>query len=143
MNHATIEQLPELLKIFQKYKKDVFPYLRKDSLQRKIETNGVVYEDGVVITYGVYKRKQHLGTTYALKGDAYISEFPIEEQGNGNASKVLKNFFGSFNSRVWLTVRAENERARAFYIKNGMKEVGSISWSDGKISGVVYCYQST
>jgi RimJ/RimL family protein N-acetyltransferase len=42
------------------------------------------------------------------------------------------------NTDVWLTVRAENPRARAFYEKNGMLKVSDTSWSDGTIPGVVY-----
>jgi ribosomal protein S18 acetylase RimI-like enzyme len=80
------------------------------------------------------------GNATAIKGDAYISEIAIKEQGSGNASEVLQRFYKDVNTNVWLTVRSSNERARAFYIKNEMKEVGTIAWSSGTLLGTVYKY---
>jgi len=52
----------------------------------------------------------------------------------------LQRFYKDVNTNVWLTVRSSNERARAFYIKNEMKEVGTIAWSSGTLLGTVYKY---
>lgn len=41
-------------------------------------------------------------------------------------------------SNVWCTVRANNHVARKFYEKNGMRNVGPISWSHGTIKGRIY-----
>jgi len=140
MNYAKDDDITEILNIFKPYKKEVFPYLRKDKLQEKIRNNNVIYENGVVIVFGIYKKKQNIGDTSSVKGDAYISEIATIEQGSGNASEVLNQFYKEVNTNVWLTVRSSNERARAFYLKNEMKEVGLISWSAGTLLGTVYRY---
>jgi hypothetical protein len=142
MKIATLENLESVKLTFAPYQKTYFPHIRSDYIARKIQSGNVVYEDGVVIIFGVYKRKQKIGTTEAQRGDAHIGQIVTLEQGNGVASKVLQKFFAEMKTNVWLTVRAENPRARSFYVKNGMKEVGTISWSDGKIPGVVYLYSS-
>ena len=49
MRHATIEDFDVVKGIF-KENRDVFPYLRFDSLKNKIEEGKVVYDKGVVIT---------------------------------------------------------------------------------------------
>lgn len=140
MNIATLDDLNVIKSIFAPHQKTYFPHIRADYIQRKIESENVVLENGIVIIFGVYKRKQKIGDVEAQKGDAHIGQIVTSAQGNGNASSVLQKFFNEMNTNVWLTVRAENPRARAFYIKNGMKEVGSISWSSGTIPGVVYLY---
>jgi ribosomal protein S18 acetylase RimI-like enzyme len=141
MNYAKDDDITEILNIFKPYKKEVFPYLRKDTLQEKIRNNNVIYEDGVVIVFGVYKKKQKIGTVTAVKGDAYISEIATVAQGSGNASEVLHKFYKEVNTNIWLTVRSANERARAFYLKNEMKEVGTIVWSSGTLLGTIYKYE--
>ena len=143
MNIATLSDLNTVKSIFAPHQKTYFPHIRADYIQRKIESGNVVLEDGVVIIFGVYKRKQKIGTVEAERGDAHIGQIVTSDQGNGKAQQVLQRFFAHMNSKVWLTVRSENQRARAFYIRNGMKEVGDISWSDGKIPGTVYCYTPT
>jgi RimJ/RimL family protein N-acetyltransferase len=143
MNIATLSDLNTVKSIFAPHQKTYFPHIRADYIQRKIESGNVVLEDGVVIIFGVYKRKQKIGTVEAERGDAHIGQIVTSDQGNGKAQQVLQRFFTHTNSKVWLTVRSENQRARAFYVRNGMKEVGDISWSDGKIPGTVYCYTPT
>ena len=43
----------------------------------------------------------------------------------------------SVNSCI-LSVRKSNKVARKFYEKNGFKKVDTISWSNGRIKGVIY-----
>lgn len=138
MNIARPEDLSVIESIFAPFKKTYFPHIRQDYLKRKIDAGNVILEDGVVIVFAVYKRKQKIGTVEAQKGDAQIGQIVTATQGSGNASKILNKFFDEMNTDVWLTVRAENPRARAFYEKNGMLKVSDTSWSDGTIPGVVY-----
>jgi ribosomal protein S18 acetylase RimI-like enzyme len=138
MNIARLEDLSVIESIFAPFKKTYFPHIRQDYLKRKIDAGNVILEDGVVIVFAVYKRKQKIGTVEAQKGDAQIGQIVTATQGSGNASKILNKFFEEMNTDVWLTVRAENPRARAFYEKNGMLKVSDTSWSDGTIPGVVY-----
>ncbi len=135
MNLATINDIEKINTIFKPYLKDIFPHLRYDYIQRKILSNKVVLEDDVVIIFGKYVKRQKVGDVNAKPGDAYISQIASIK---GNATFVLNKFFKWVNSNVWLTVRKENNRARSFYEKNGMKEVGKISWKEGTLPGVVY-----
>jgi ribosomal protein S18 acetylase RimI-like enzyme len=140
MNIATLEDFDVIKSIFAPHQKTYFPHIRTDYIARKIESGNIIFEDGVVIVFGVYKRKQKIGNQQAEKGDAHIGQIVVQHQGNGNASKVLNKFFTEMNTNVWLTVRSENTRARAFYEKNGMKNVGDINWSSGTIPGTIYLY---
>jgi len=140
MRHATIADLPAIMKIFQKHRR-IFPHIRSDAVKHEIEAGQVIFEDGVVITYGIYKRRQALGTSVAWFGDGHLGQIVNGEEGNGRATAALKRFFGFIRDRtntVWLTVRRDNLRARDFYVRNGMTEVGEITWSGGTIEGCVY-----
>jgi hypothetical protein len=92
----------------------------------------------------VYRRSQPIGLDglVALPGDAHVAQLINTVPGNGNASRVLKRFFDTMGVDIWLTVRASNTRARAFYAKNNMLEVGDISWSGGSLAGKIYHYTS-
>ena len=57
---------------------------------------------------------------------------------NGNAEKVIKEYFDYVNTNVYLTVRDENIPANKFYKKVGMKKVGYINWSNGTMKGTVW-----
>jgi predicted acetyltransferase len=140
MNIATLDDFDVIKSTFAPHQKTYFPHIRTDYIERKIKSGNVIFEDGVVIIFGVYKRKQKIGNQQAEKGDAHIGQIVVQQQGNGNATKVLKKFFTEMNTKVWLTVRSENTRARSFYEKNGMKNVGDTSWSNGTIPGTIYLY---
>ena len=137
---ATIEEIKEVYGIFAQYE-DVFPHIRFDYVQRKIETGRCVYEDDVVITFTVYKRKQRIGdNNHALKGEVMIHQIVNANPSNGKSSDVLQRFFEYTveGKTVWLTVRSDNERAIKFYGKVGFKDVGNICWMKGKLPGKVF-----
>ena len=137
MKHATLEDFDTIKNIFKGYR-DIFPYLRFDSLKNKIEEGKVVYDSGVVITYNKYKRKQRLGNVQAKKGDMVIQEIVKEE--DGNSVDVFKRFADFVKEDIWLTVRRDNQKAKRFYDKVGMKVVGEVVWSKGTLMGDVYKY---
>ena len=62
---------------------------------------------------------------------------------NGNAKKVIEEYFDHVNQNVYLTVRSENIVANRFYEKVGMTKVGYINWSKGKMKGNVWCSKKT
>lgn len=137
MKLAKFDDYAEIMTIFKPHIKTVFPYLRKDYMQRKIEKGEVIFDTGVVIVFGTYQRKQKIGTCQSQKGDVYISEIvsvgiPLR------ASLILAEFFNTMKRDVWLTVRSENTKARKFYEKNDMKNVGNIFWMNGTLPGIVY-----
>ena len=137
MKHATIEDFDTIKNIFKGYR-DIFPYLRFDSLKNKVEEGKVIYDSGVVITYNRYKRNQKLGDTQAKKGDIVIQEIVKEE--NGNSVDVFNRFADFVQSDIWLTVRRDNQKAKRFYEKVNMKVVGEVVWSKGTLMGDVYKY---
>ena len=65
---------------------------------------------------------------------------------NGSASDALQRFFNWTGRRVWLSVRSDNAVARAFYERNGMRNVGDTSWTkDGvknALPGDIYLYDN-
>ena len=138
MRHATIEDFDTIKGIFKK-NREMFPYLRFDSLKNKIEEGKVVYDTGVVITYNKYKRKQKLGNVEAKMGDIVIQEI-VKEEG-GDAQGVFVRFVDFVDVDVWLTVRRDNERAKKFYDRVGMELVGEVLWVHGTLSGDVYLYR--
>ena len=139
MIHAKLEDFDKIKNIFKGYR-DIFPYLRFDSLKNKIEEGKVIYDSGVVITYNRYKRNQKLGDTQAKKGDIVIQEIVKEENDNGNSVDVFNRFADFVQSDIWLTVRRDNQKAKRFYEKVNMKVVGEVVWSKGTLMGDVYKY---
>ena len=145
LERANIDQLDEIYKHFSK-RKDWFPHIRKDYVQRNIKSGNVIYHNGIIIIYKVYKRKQRLGSARfkeggvptAKKSDVILHQILNTSEGSGSASKVLVEFFREMNSDVWLSVRADNERACSFYEKVGMKWVGVTSWKKGTMPGRIY-----
>jgi hypothetical protein len=63
------------------------------------------------------------------------------EKGSGKAVPVIQQFFDEVATNVWLTVRADNDRACAFYRKVGFDEVGETSWMKGKLLGRVFFHK--
>lgn len=140
MKIASEEDFEEIKSIIKPYAKTYFSHIRMDYLQRCINAKKVILQDGVVIIFGVYTRKQRIGDVYARRGDAHIAQIATASQGSGNASRTLQEFFSFIKRNVWLTVRTENTRACNFYIKNGMKKVGETSWAKGTVPGSVFLY---
>ena len=136
---ATIEEIKEIYAIFAQHK-DVFPHIRFDYLQRKIDSGSCVYEDDVVITYNVYKRKQRIGDNYAVKGEVMLHQIVNANPSNGKSSDVLQGFFEHTveGKTVWLTVRSDNKRAIKFYEKIGFEDMGDVYWMKGKLPGKVF-----
>ena len=131
--------------IFKTHKKTYFPHIRDNYLKDQIDLGNIIFQDGVVIIYNVYKRRQQLGDSkfMAMKGDTQIKQIVNKNQGNGNAHKIFKKFLNKQTGNIWLTVRKENFRAINFYSSMGMTQVGNINWSNGKIPGAVFYISSS
>lgn len=142
MNHATIEDFDEVWKVFQD-NKEWFPHVWNTKVKKRLINNELIFQDGIVITYSKSKRNGKIGrdTDVSItKGDYVIHQIINSKQGNGNAEKVIKEYFDHVNQNVYLTVRSENITANKFYEKVGMSMVGNISWSKGTMSGNVWKY---
>ena len=139
MNHATIDNLDEIMDVFKQYNK-IFPHIRSDKIQRMIESENVVWEEKVLITYNHYQRKQKVGTYEAQKGDCILHQIAAKNQGDGSGKRVFENFM-KFNTNrdIVLSVRAANDRAISFYKKYGFIKVSDITWGkESQVKGEVY-----
>jgi len=149
MNHANLDNLEEIMDVFKQYG-DTFPHIRKDKIETMIEFHNVIWEEGVLITYNHYKRKQKvammskknrvLSAYEAQKGDCILHQIAAKNQGDGSGKRVFKRFIEYNKGRdIVLSVRTENDRAIKFYKKNGFIKVSDIEWGrDKQVKGQVY-----
>ena len=149
MNHATLDNLEEIMNVFKQYG-DTFPHIRKDKIETMIEFHNVIWEEGVLITYNHYKRKQKvammskknrvLSAYEAQKGDCILHQIAAKNQGDGSGKRVFEKFIKYNKGRdIVLSVRTENDRAIKFYKKNGFIKVSNIEWGkDKQVKGQVY-----
>ena len=134
LNLATQDNLKDVYKILYTYK-NIFPHVRNDFVKHMIDSQSVIYDSGVVIIFKKYKRRTRIGNYIANKDDWVIKQIANQSLGNGNASKVISAFIDE-NKHVVLSVRKNNERAIAFYKKNGFRVVGTVTWRND-IDGLV------
>jgi hypothetical protein len=142
LNHATRKQSKQIYQHFRDHR-EWFPHIRKDYLERMIAAGNVIFQDGVIIIYKQYQRRNTIGTSKmpAEKGDIMLHQILNTDPKSGRAHKALQSFFQMSNAPVWLTVRKSNSHAIKFYLKNGMKKVGTTAWMNGEMPGVVFRYQ--
>lgn len=142
MNHATINNFDEVWKVFQD-NKEWFPHVWNTKVKKRLLNNELIFQDGVVITYSKSRKNGKIGRdtdVFITKGDYIIHQIINSNPSNGNAKKVIKEYFDHVNQNVYLTVRSENIAANKFYEKVGMTKVGYINWSKGKMKGNVWKY---
>ena len=144
MNHATLDDFEKVYSYYQKYKV-WFPYIRTDKLKRVIEEQRCIYEDKVVLTYNIYKRRTRVSynsKVYAEKGEGIIHQMISNERGKGHATKVFEEFFKMIDTNLYLSVRTSNHKAIGFYNKMGMRQVGKTSWGNDTMKGLIYYKES-
>ena len=135
MNYATIDNFDEVWNIFQN-NKEWFPHVRTSHVRNRLSWGQVILQDGVVITQQQYKRNGKIGKDSDVKiekGDYIIHQIINSNPKNGNAKKVIEEYFDHVKENVFLTVRSENIPANKFYKKVGMQDVGEIKWAKGKM----------
>lgn len=143
LNKASPDQLDEIYNHFYNCR-EWFPHIRKDYVERNISAGKVVYDSGVVIIFNQYQRRQRIGTVEAQRGDFILHQIlnPYRNTGQPScASSVLHRFCVECAAPVWLSVRADNDRAARFYSKNNFKLVGNTSWMNGTLPGLVFLYE--
>ena len=144
MRYATINDFDEVWKIFKDNKK-WFPHVRTFHVRNRLSWGQVILQDGVLITEQEYKRSGKIGRDTDVetkKGDRIIHQIINSQPNNGNARKVIEEYFKYVNTDVYLTVREENVPANKFYKKIGMEKVGYINWSKGKMKGNVWKWKT-
>lgn len=140
MNYATIEDFDEIWKIFNENIK-WFPHVRSSHIKNRLERQQVIFQDGVLITQQICQKTRKIGRNtdvYIDAGSYVIHQIINSNKGNGNAEKVMREYFAHVKTNVYLTVRSENKPANTFYEKIGMRKVGYITWSKGKLLGNVW-----
>ena len=140
MNYVTIDDFDEVWKIF-KENKEWFPHVRSFHVKNRLNWGQVILQDGVLITQQVYHQTRKIGKDTDVRveaGSHMIHQIINSVKGNGNAEKVIKKYFDHVGTDVYLTVRSDNKLANRFYEKVGMKKVGYINWSQGKMPGNVW-----
>ena len=144
MRFATEDDFLEISELFKNNRK-LFPHLHiKSHVLSSIQQNNCIFTDGVVIIFKIHKRVVRVGNkTKSRKGDCHLNQI-VATARDGSASKVMNQFFNYIgllphcSGRIYLNVRSDNDRAKKFYERNGMKLIDRTSWSDGKIKGDVY-----
>jgi hypothetical protein len=141
MRHATENDLKEIYAVFQKHR-DVFPHIRQDALKRRIEAHECINQDGVIITFQKYKKRTKVGDVQVPAGAIMVHQILNTNQFNGAGGRVFEQFVEEIvkpsGGDLFLSVRKENTVACQFYERNGMVLVGTVSWSAGTISGLMY-----
>ena len=105
MNYATIDNFSEVWKIFQD-NKQWFPHVRTSHVRNRLSWGQVILQDGVVITQQQYKRNGKIGKDSDVKiekGDYIIHQIINSNPKNGNAKKVIEEYFDHVKENVFLT----------------------------------------
>lgn len=145
LSRASIDQLDEIYNHFYKCR-EWFPHIRKDYVERNISAGNVIYDSGVIIIFNQYKRRQRIGDIEAQKGDFILHQIlnAFRDSGQSScASEIIKRFCVECSGDVYLSVRADNDRATKFYSKNGFEMVSKTSWMNGTLPGLVFLHRST
>ncbi len=126
MRHANVDELHEIFAHFRA-QRDIFPHIRQDALQRRIEAGQCVYEEGVVITYQQYKKRTRVGDVDVPRGAVMLHQIVNSQRFNGAGHRVFERFCDEvvkpLGGKVYLSVRADNTVARHFYERHGMAVV--------------------
>tara|TARA_B100000963_G_C22350724_1_gene547116 strand:+ start:148 stop:576 length:429 start_codon:yes stop_codon:yes gene_type:complete len=118
----------ELINLFKLYP-DIFPsgYFRflKKTLIEKINSNQLIYKDGVLLTWTKYKKKTKISPNITInKEEIKINQLINKNQGNKMAKKIFTDFLKTHKTNMYLIVKKDNKRAINFYIKNKFYKIG-------------------
>tara|TARA_B100001142_G_scaffold224146_1_gene222289 strand:+ start:134 stop:724 length:591 start_codon:yes stop_codon:yes gene_type:complete len=139
VKNKTVKNNPKIKKmvnIFKQYYPDIFPrgYFRflEGNLQEKIKNKEIIFKNGVILTWKIYKK---VPTQYKKLGltpdDIKINQLVNKNQGNGAAKKIFLSFLKKHKNKVlMLDVRSNNKKAIRFYKKNGFKTVAKTKFKD-------------
>ena len=160
MIHAREKDFDAVKDIYIQHK-EWFGFIRRDYIKSMILNNAekfgfeasletkhdcynyLIFEEEVIIAYAINQKAHKVGkfpnvsNVNTYKGDVILHQIGAKNR-NGSASRVLQKFFKE-HRRVFLTVRSDNETAKKFYKKNGMRLVGHTTFS-GITPGDVYFY---
>ena len=143
MRFATEEDFIDVYDLFKKHR-ELLPHIQMGHIARKIEERRCIFTDGVVIIFEIHKKSVQVGkNTKSEKSDCHLNQI-VSTTRDGSASRVLNQFFDFIallpytSGVIYLNVKTDNERAKKFYEKNGMKLIDNTSWTDGDVEVDVY-----
>lgn len=136
MLHYAVESDAREVYSLMTSRKDIFPHIRFDYVQRACRNGRCVYDSGVVIIWQRYKRTVQLGDVRIPAGSVMLHQI-LSTQPKA-AGRVFRAFQTEAQADIYLSVRESNVWARAFYERMGMSCIGRISWMDGTLPGVIY-----
>ena len=143
MRFAREEDSPEIYELYKKNRK-IFPHITMGHITNRIKKRECIYTEGVVIIFRIHQKTVQIGNnTKSQKSDCVLNQI-VATFSNGSGSRVLNKFFDYIGSLpntsgvIYLNVRSENERAKKFYVRNGMEWIDKTNWNKGKIEGDVY-----
>lgn len=129
---------------------DIFPHMYKQGfkLVSRIQEGNIVLQDGVVITFHQYSGRTPVTRNSMVKSKAkgfMIHQIASDLSTKGNTKTVLDEFVTWCKEQgapeILLSVRAFNDRARAFYERYGFEYVEKTHWhkkGEDDIPGIIY-----
>ena len=143
MKFATEDDFIEVYELFKK-NRELLPHIRMGHIARKIEVRRCIFTDGVVIIFEIFENSVQIGkNTKSQLSDCHLNQI-VSEKRDGSASRILNQFFDFIgilpytSGVIYLNVKSDNERAKKFYEKNGMKLIDKTNWTDGDVEVDVY-----
>lgn len=144
MHVATLDELKEIERAFRAYP-DVFPFIRRDFLQREIAAGRMLHDHGIVAIVKQMKRPQRYGTWRCSAGMWNMPELVKTSAATGMSAyvffrKVLDEYVG--DQVLFGTVRDDNSQSVLWHQAMGYTRVGDIVWSHGTLPGGVWAYDN-
>lgn len=140
---ATLDDLPAIEAAFKSYK-GIFPYVRRDYLQREIAGGHVIYDSGVVAIVKQFKRNGRVGEYRYSAGEWHLHELVAEKTAPAGATfRLFKMLLRDYvkNGRIIGCIREDNQRSIDWHKLMGFKRVANIAWKQNTIPGGVWLYR--
>lgn len=144
MKLATADDLAVVESSFRAYK-DIFPFIRRDFLQREIAAGRVLYDHGMVAIVKQMQRAGHSGTWRYERGYWQMPE--LVRTAAASPMGALTFFRALLSEHVgdnvlFGTIREDNTYSVKWHLAMGYKRVGDIAWKNGTLPGGVYAYDN-
>jgi len=129
---------------------DIFPHMYKQGfkLKKYFPNDGIVLQDGVLITFNKYKKSGRLSrsaTTFKKAGDFILHQIASDRTHPGATKRVLDEFVTyckkNHAENLFLAVKVSNTRAVSFYERFGFIKDSDIKWhskKEGEIPGIIF-----
>jgi hypothetical protein len=141
LHYASIDEAPAIFAVFQHYA-DLFPHIIRHPkyIDEQVTEGNVIWEGGVVLIEHQVQRNYRLADQHITKGDIKLCQIAALIQGQPQTHILFQQWLQHWAARkIWLSVLANNDRAKHFYTKYGFKSVDTTAWGDH--AGEIWCKQ--